>query len=172
MNTARVTGRALFVSLFVVVCAPTQVRAQHDPNVTSFTAGMLTFIAQSEVQAPVPNACVQSPYTVVNNPSVADDRKHFVKVTGPANEGNINIDYYIRLKVDAQTPGELTVGEFVATNVTVGLDGTGKWVERSVISDSVSLELGEHTADAFSYIKFRPSGANTANGHGHAFAIQ
>lgn len=141
-----------------------QARAAH-PDKQWVTAGMLTFYAVAEVESPTDNQVVASPHTFVNNPTTPlENRNHKVKITGPANEGNINIDYRIKFEWGANVIGSTNI-----TDTMAGLDGFGLWIVRPVYSASLSVPTGTTFAYARSSITFRPT-SNTANiDHIHAF---
>lgn len=136
------------------------------PDLATITAGMLTFYAVAEIESPTDGQNVGSPHTFVNNPTTPEvDRNHKVKITGPANTGNINIDY----KLEFFTSGT-SFGLTQATNVLVGLDGSGLWVANPVHSQSASVSAGNHVVYAYSYVKFRAGSGTVADiTHLHTF---
>jgi len=161
--------QALMVGLTVATLCLTLTNSAlaHDPAATgNFGHGMLTFYAQAQLDSPANEAAYAqgAQVTVRSNPAAPNAPVHFVKVTGPANEGGISIDYYMYISLDGTQEGKVEV-----EGAQIGLDANGTWQANSPLSVNRSPANGNHSAGATSIITHSNTTASAI--HGHSFTV-
>jgi hypothetical protein len=135
-------------------------------TVDTDTHGMLTFYAATQVGAPADASAHAAGAVTVSSPTSAG---HYVKISGPPNEGGIPVSYNLYLYVnETQLSSKVEV-----SGQQVGTDGDGIWISYANLSTSNSPGTGTHEARAEADIQHdsQPETCHPLSAHGHSFTV-